>query len=145
MFKEQLDLAIEDGYSRLLCPCNGAETRNALTEKAEDHAIRVFAKNLRNLLMQSPRRRQNRLRYRSRFQNRVKDSSGGSYRQTPSDCRHISTSPPQGLRDEAKRIIRELVSKHSVNVIAIGNGTASRETEAFISDFIKDSAMSSAM
>ncbi len=126
-------------------PCNGAETRNALTEKAEDHAIRVFAKNLRNLLMQSPVGGKTVLGidpgFRTGSKIAVVDPTGKLLQTAV-----IYPHPPQGgLRDEAKRIIRELVSKHSVNVIAIGNGTASRETEAFISDFIKDSAMSSAM
>jgi uncharacterized protein len=139
IFKEQLDLAIEDGYSRLLCPAMERETRSALTEKAEDHAIRVFAKNLRNLLMQSPVGGKTVLGidpgFRTGSKIAVVDPTGKLLQTAV-----IYPHPPQGLRDEAKRIIRELVSKHSVNVIAIGNGTASRETEAFISDFIKDSA-----
>ncbi len=139
IFKEQLDLAICDGYSRLLCPAMERETRNVLTEKAEDHAITVFRRNLRNLLMQSPVSGKVVLGidpgFRTGSKIAVVDPTGKLL-----DTAVIYPHPPQELREEAEGIVRRLVAKHSVNVIAIGNGTASRETEAFISDFIKNSA-----
>lgn len=139
IFKEQLDLAICDGYSRLLCPAMERETRNVLTEKAEDHAITVFRRNLRNLLIQSPVIGKVVLGidpgFRTGSKIAVVDPTGKLL-----DTAVIYPHPPQELREEAEGIVRRLVAKHSVNVIAIGNGTASRETEAFISDFIKNSA-----
>ena len=139
IFREQLDLAIEDGYLRLLCPAMERETRSTLTEKAEDHAIGVFARNLRNLLMQSPVAGKVVLGidpgFRTGSKIAVVDPTGKLLATAV-----IYPHPPQERRDEAERIIRELVRKHSVNVIAIGNGTASRETEAFISEFIRNSA-----
>lgn len=139
IFEEQLDLAIEDGYLRLLCPAMERETRSTLTERAEDHAIIVFARNLRNLLMQSPVSGKVVLGidpgFRTGSKIAVVDPTGKLL-----DTAVIYPHPPQELREEAERIVRGLVTKYSVNVITIGNGTASRETEAFISDFIKNSA-----
>lgn len=139
IFKDQLDLAIEDGYTRLLCPAMERETRSALTEKAEDHAIGVFARNLRNLLMQSPVSGKVVLGidpgFRTGSKIAVVDPTGKLLATAV-----IYPHPPQERRDEAERIVGDLVRKHGVNVITIGNGTASRETEAFVSEFIKNSA-----
>jgi uncharacterized protein len=139
IFTEQLDLAIEDGYLRLLCPAMERETRSTLTEKAEDHAIGVFARNLRNLLMQPPVSGKVVLGidpgFRTGSKVAVVDPTGKLLATAV-----IYPHPPQERRDEAERIVRELVRKHNVDVIAIGNGTASRETEAFISEFIRNSA-----
>jgi len=139
IFTEQLDLPIEDGYLRLLCPAMERETRSTLTEKAEDHAIGVFARNLRNLLMQPPVSGKVVLGidpgFRTGSKIAVVDPTGKLLATAV-----IYPHPPQERRDEAERIVRELVRKHNVDVIAIGNGTASRETEAFISEFIRNSA-----
>jgi len=139
IFTEQLDLPIEDGYLRLLCPAMERETRSTLTEKAEDHAIGVFARNLRNLLMQPPVSGKVVLGidpgFRTGSKVAVVDPTGKLLATAV-----IYPHPPQERRDEAERIVRELVRKHNVDVIAIGNGTASRETEAFISEFIRNSA-----
>ena len=139
IFKEQLDLAIEDGYLRLLCPAMERETRGALTEQAEGHAITVFAKNLRNLLMQSPVSGKTILGidpgFRTGSKIAVVDSTGKLL-----DTATIYPHPPQELQEKSETIILSLVKKHNVDIIAIGNGTASRETEAFISDIIKNAA-----
>lgn len=141
IFREQLDLAIEDGYKRLLSPAIEREMRSMLTEKAEEHAIGVFEKNLRNLLLQSPVEGKVVLGidpgYRTGSKIAVVDPTGKLL-----ETATIYPHPPQERRDEAVRIIRDLVGKHNVDVIAIGNGTASRETEVFISELIKDSGLS---
>ena len=137
IFKEQLELAIEDGYSRLLCPAMERETRGALTEKAEGHAITVFTKNLRNLLMQSPVSGKVILGidpgFRTGSKIAVVDPTGKLL-----DTATIYPHPPQEYREEAEKIVLSLVRKHDVDIIAIGNGTASRETEAFVSDIINN-------
>jgi uncharacterized protein len=130
-FAEQLALAMEDGYKRLLAPALEREVRVALTQKAEEHAIAIFAANLRHLLLQPPLRGYKVLGidpgYRTGCKLAVVDETG-----------KYLTSATLYLHQEkqAKEILRRLLSEYEVKVIAIGNGTASRETEQLVAALI---------
>ncbi|WP_430734271.1 Tex family protein [Fodinisporobacter ferrooxydans] len=124
-----------DAYKRLIAPSIEREVRNALTEKAEEQAIRIFSFNLRNLLLQPPIRDKVVLgidpAYRTGCKIAVVDETG--------KVLHITVTyptPPQNKIAEAADCIRKLVHEYQVDVIAIGNGTGSRETEQFVADLI---------
>jgi len=128
---EQVRLAIEDGYKRLLSPSMETEIRNNTKNFADDEAIRVFAANLRELLMSPPLGRKNVLAIDPGFRTGCKivciDKEG--------NLDHYSAVFPFGSdsqKREAAREIEALCDKYKVNVIAVGNGTASRETMAFL-------------
>jgi uncharacterized protein len=130
-----LEETIADSYKRLIAPSIEREIRNALTEKAEEQAIQVFALNLRNLLLQPPVRGKVVLgidpAYRTGCKVAVVDETGKVL-----DLAVTYPTPPQNKIAEAAEIIRTLVEKHAVDIIAIGNGTGSRETEQFVADLI---------
>ncbi|MGQ9676567.1 MAG: Tex family protein [Chloroflexota bacterium] len=130
-----LRLALEDGYTRLLAPAMEREMRSELTERAERHAINVFAANLRPLLLQPPLRGRVVMGidpgYRTGCKVAVVDQTGKYVAGTT-----IYPHAPQGWWDEAREAIRALVASHGVSVIAIGNGTASRETESLVAETI---------
>ncbi len=132
---EQLQLAIDDAAGRLLLPAIERDIRRELTKKAEGHAITVFAVNLRNLLLQPPLTGYNVLGldpgYRTGCKVAVVDGTGKVV-----DSGTIYPHPPQKKRDQSLRILRQLVDGHQVGLIAIGNGTASRETEGLVADLI---------
>jgi uncharacterized protein len=134
--------AAEDAYKRLIAPSIEREVRGELTEKAEEQAIKVFAANLRQLLLQPPVRGKVVLGldpgFRTGCKFAVVDDTGKLY--------HVGViypHPPQNKREEAKKIIREAIAKYQVDVIAIGNGTASRETEEVTAELIKESGVAS--
>ncbi|MDA8352773.1 MAG: Tex family protein [Firmicutes bacterium] len=132
-----LQQAAADGYKRLLAPSIEREIRSLMTEKAEEQAIRIFSENLRNLLLQPPIRGKKVLgvdpAYRTGCKLAVVDETGKMH--------HVGVvypTPPQNRVEEAKQSIRRLVESYQIDIIAIGNGTASRETEAFIADLVRE-------
>jgi uncharacterized protein len=129
---EDLLAARKDGYARLLFPAIEREVRRDLTEIADDHAIGVFATNLRSLLLQPPMRGQTVLGidpgYRTGCKVAVVDTTGKVL-----DTRTIY---PDRRKEQAKDTLSHLVRRHRVTVVAIGNGTASRETEALVAEMI---------
>lgn len=128
--------AAEDAYDRLIFPSLEREIRNELTEKASDDAIKVFSANLRQLLMQPPIRGKVALGldpgYRTGCKVAVVDATGKVL-----DTGVIYPVPPHNKIEEAKRIVAGLIKKHGVEIIAIGNGTASHETEVFAAELLK--------
>ncbi|MGB5049579.1 MAG: Tex family protein [Caldilineaceae bacterium] len=135
-FAGQLEAAIEDGYSRLLAPAMERESRKALTEAADTHAIGAFQKNLRALLLQPPLRGRVVMgidpAYRTGCKVAVCDATGKLLHTTT-----VYPHPPQNRRSEALAELAELVQQFDVQAIAIGNGTASRETEQLVADLVK--------
>ena len=129
--------AAEDAYSRLIFPSIEREMRNALSERASESAIKVFSVNLRQLLMQPPVRNQVTLgldpAYRTGCKVAVVDGTGKVL-----ETAVIYPTPPHNKTAEAAAVIKRLVAKHSVRVFAIGNGTASHETEVFAADVIRE-------
>ncbi len=136
-YKEFLSLAAEDSYDRLIFPSVEREIRNELTEKASDSAIKVFSVNLKQLLMQPPVKGKVTLGldpgYRTGCKVAVVDATGKVL-----DTGVIYPVPPHNKIEEARKIITNLIKKHKVEIIAIGNGTASHETEVFAADLIKE-------
>ena len=128
--------AIEDGYDRLLFPSLERELRTALTDKANEQAIKMFDVNLRPLLLQAPLKGKTILgldpAYRTGCKIAVIDSNGNVLDRTV-----IFPTPPQNKIEEAEAKLTELINKHKVDVISIGNGTASKESEMFVANLIK--------
>jgi len=133
--KDWIVKAIDDSDSRLIFPSLENELRGALTEKAQDSAIEVFKENLTQLLMQPPLKDRVVLgldpAYRTGCKIAVVDATGKVL-----DTTVIYPTPPQNKIEESKRILKELIAKHGVNVISIGNGTASKESELFVAELI---------
>ncbi len=128
--------AVEDSYKRLISPAIEREIRNYLTEKAEEKSINVFAKNLNQLLMESPLIGKTILGWDPAFRTGCKlaiiDETGKVL-----DTALIYPTQPQNKVKESIKTVRELIKKYNINVIAIGNGTASRESEQIVADIIK--------
>lgn len=128
---------LEDSYKRLIAPAIERELRSDLTEKAEDGAIKVFGKNLVQLLMQPPITGQIVLGWDPAFRTGCKlavvDSTGKVL-----DTIVIYPTPPQNKIDESKRILKRLIDKYNITMISVGNGTASRESEKLIVEFLKE-------
>lgn len=137
VFTELVVRAAEDAYSRLIFPAVEREIRSSLTERASDNAIKVFSTNLKQLLMQPPVKNKVTLGldpgYRTGCKVAVVDGTGKVL-----DTGVIYPVPPKAKIEEAKTIIKGLVKKHGVEVFAIGNGTASHETEVFAAEVIKE-------
>ena len=129
--------AIEDAYKRLIAPSIEREIRNYLTEKAEKKSIEVFAKNLNQLLMESPLVGKTILGWDPAFRTGCKlaiiDETGKVL-----DTALIYPTEPQNKVKESIQTVRELIRQYDINVIAIGNGTASRESEEIVAQIIKD-------
>ena len=129
--------AVKDSYDRLIAPTIEREIRNQLTEDAEDGAIRVFASNLEQLLMQQPIAGKVVLGWDPAFRTGCKlavaDPTGRIL-----DTKVIYPTAPQNKVREAKQELEKLVRKYDVSVISVGNGTASRESEQVIIEFIKE-------
>ena len=138
-FKEALSATIADSYDRLIAPSIENEIRASLTETAEDGAIKVFGKNLTQLLMQQPIAGRVVLGWDPAFRTGCKlavvDATGKVL-----DTTVIYPTAPQNKVAEAKKTLATLVKKYNVSLISVGNGTASRESEAIIVDFIKEMA-----
>ena len=132
---QEVRTAAEDAYDRLIFPSLEREIRAALTEKADEDAIKVFRVNLRQLLMQPPVRGKVAIGldpgYRTGCKVAVVDATGRVL-----DTGVIYPTHSQTKKDEAARTLRGLIEKHGAQVIAIGNGTASRETELFTADVL---------
>lgn len=135
--QELVKEAIEDSYTRLIFPSVERELRNSLSENADDKAIKVFAENTRHLLMQPPVKGKVTLGldpgYRTGCKVAVVDATGKVL-----DTSVIYAVPPHNKIEQAKKIIKDLVKKHNVQMFAIGNGTASHETEVFACEVIKE-------
>ena len=133
---EYIQRAIDDSWDRLLYPSLERELRSTLSEGAQTQAIKMFAINLKQLLMQPPVRGQNILAvdpaYRTGCKCAVIDATG-----LVLDTTVVYPTPPQSKIAEATATLKRLIKTHKVTVIAIGNGTASKETEIFIADLIK--------
>ncbi len=129
--------AIVDAYDRLIAPSIEREIRNDLTEKAEDGAIKVFGKNLEQLLMQPPIAGQVVLGWDPAFRTGCKlavvDPTGKVL-----DTTVIYPTAPQNKVEEAKAVLKKLISKYKITLISLGNGTASRESEQVIVSLLKE-------
>lgn len=134
---QYIEQAVEDSYKRLIAPSIEREVRRELTERAEEQAIQIFSKNLRQLLLQPPVRGCTVLgidpAYRTGCKLAVVDPTGKVL-----DIGVIYPTPPHSKIAEAKQIVHTLIDQHKVTIIAIGNGTASRETEQFVADVIRE-------
>lgn len=128
---------IEDSYKRLIFPAIEREIRNELTEKAEDGAIKVFGKNLVQLLMQPPIAGQVVLGWDPAFRTGCKlavvDSTGKVL-----DTTVIYPTAPQNRVEESKKVVKQLIEKYNITLISVGNGTASRESELIIVELLKE-------
>ena len=140
IFKEALERTVQDSYKRLIAPSIERELRNALTERAEDEAIKVFAKNTEKLLMVPPVKNKRILSidpgYRTGCKVAVLDETGKLLSYTT-----IYPTKPREDIQGTEKTLSQLISKYGVNVIVIGNGTASRETEEVVSNFIKKNSL----
>ncbi|MCP4427450.1 MAG: RNA-binding transcriptional accessory protein [Chloroflexi bacterium] len=133
---EQLQLALEDAAQRLLLPAIERDVRRHLTEQAEEHAIAVFAQNMRGLLNQPPLVGHTVLAidpgFRTGSKAAVMDATG-----KPLDTATIYPHPPQKRWDDSLKTLATLIQRHNVTLIAIGNGTASRETERLAAELTR--------
>lgn len=129
--------AINDSYKRLIAPAIEREIRNILTEVAEDKSIKVFKKNLEQLLMQPPITGKTVLGWDPAFRTGCKLAVIDEYGKVL-DTAVVYPTEPQNKIKETKTIVKELIKKYKVDLIALGNGTASRESEQIISDIIKN-------
>lgn len=135
----QVELAMEDSYKRLLKPAIETEAAAAAKEKADKEAIRVFADNLRQLLLESPLGQKRVLALDPGFRTGCKlvclSAQGDLLYHTA-----IFPHPPVNRRAEAEAILQKAITDYKIEAIAIGNGTASRETETFVRDVLSDNA-----
>ncbi|KRQ87708.1 30S ribosomal protein S1 [Caloramator mitchellensis] len=135
--KEYIQRTVKDSYQRLISSSIEREIRNELTEKAEEQAIKVFAANLKNLLMQSPVKGKVVLGFDPGFRTGCKvavvDETGKLL-----DTATVYSTAPQNDIEGSKKVLKQLIYKHDVDIISLGNGTASRESEIFISELIKE-------
>jgi uncharacterized protein len=137
IFREQLQAAIKDSYERLVAPAIERELRNQITEVADEHAIHIFAENLRNLLMQPPTKGHIIMGIDPGFRTGCKVAViDETSKFLEGDT--IYPHEPKNRWDFSKQQLKTLAQKHNVNVIAIGNGTASRETEQLVAELIKE-------
>lgn len=137
IFIDHLEDAIADAYKRLLFPALERELRNDLTETASAHAIETFATNLKNLLMQPPIASKTIMGidpgYRTGCKVAVVDPTG-KYLEGGT----IFPTPPFSKTAESKKVMNALIDKYDINLIAIGNGTGCRETEAVVAEMIQE-------
>ncbi len=135
--KEYMERAIVDSYDRLIAPSIEREIRSSLFDDACEGALKVFEVNLKNLLMQAPLKGKTVLGYDPGYRNGCKlavvDKTGKVL-----DTAVIYPMKPQSRTEESKRIVKRLIAAHNVGVIAIGNGTASKESEIFIAETLKE-------
>ena len=136
--ENEVFLAIEDGYKRLIQPSIEREVRNELTEKAEEQAIHIFSENLRKLLLQPPLKGKIVLgvdpAYRTGCKLAVVDETGKVLY-----INVIYPHPPTAKRKEAEEQVLGILKDYNIEMVAIGNGTASRETEEFIAEMLQRS------
>ena len=136
-FTEMLKQTIQDSFKRLIEPSIDRETRSDLTEKAEEKAIKVFGKNAKQLLLGAPIKGKTVMgfdpAYRTGCKIAVIDETGKVL-----DISTVYPTAPQNDEEGAKKELLKLIEKDNIDMIAIGNGTASRESEAFVSNMIKE-------
>ena len=136
-FNYVIEGAIKDSYKRLIGPSIEREIRSELTEKAEDEATKNFSLNLEKLLMQPPMKDKMVLgfdpAYRTGCKLAIVDNTGKML-----DIKVIYPHEPRNEKEKSKKILLDLIDKYNVDIIAIGNGTASRESEAFVASVIKE-------
>ncbi len=136
-YNEMLTNTIEDSYKRLIEPSIEREIRSDLTERSEEKAIKVFGKNAKQLLLQPPIKNMVVMgfdpAYRTGCKIAVIDQTGKLL-----DTTTVYPTEPQNDVEGAKKTLKALIKKYGINMIAIGNGTASRESESFVSDMIKE-------
>ena len=134
---EEVKLSIEDAYKRLIFPSIEREIRNHLTEMAHERAISVFGQNVKSLLLQPPVRDKVVMgfdpAYRTGCKIAVVDKNGKLL-----DYTTVYPTKPQNDVDKAKKTLKDLIEKYDIDIISIGNGTASRESEQFVSEMIKE-------
>ncbi|MBQ2691072.1 MAG: helix-hairpin-helix domain-containing protein, partial [Clostridia bacterium] len=132
-----LEEAVQDSYDRLIAPSIATELRNMATESGEERAIEVFGHNLKALIMASPLKGKVVMgfdpAYRTGCKIAVVDAKGDVLATTV-----VYPTPPQKKTIDAKRVLKELIYKHKVDVISIGNGTASKESEIFVAELISE-------
>lgn len=137
IWTEYIKNAVADSYKRLIQPSIEREIRNMLTESADEQAIKIFGLNLKALLMQPPIKGKTVLAldpaYRTGCKIAVCDKTGKVL-----DTTVIYPTPPQNKTEEAKAVLKKLIKKHNVEIISIGNGTASKESEIFIAELLKE-------
>ena len=137
IFKDDLKNCVQDAYKRLIAPSIENELRNDATELADDKAIKVFGVNIKNLLLQAPLKNMTVMgfdpAYRTGCKIAVIDETGKLLATTT-----VYPTEPQNDVEGAKKELKNLIKKYKVNMIAIGNGTASRESEQFVADMIKE-------
>ena len=136
-FTEMLQNTIQDAFQRLIEPSIDREIRSDLTEKAEEKAIKVFGQNAKQLLLGAPIKGKTVMgfdpAYRTGCKIAVIDETGKVL-----DTATVYPTAPQNDIDGAKKTLLDLIEKDNINMIAIGNGTASRESEMFVADMIKE-------
>ncbi len=136
---KEVEAAIEDSYKRLIQPSIEREIRTELSEKGETQAIHIFSENLRNLLLQPPMKDKMVLgvdpAYRTGCKLAVIDETGKLL-----EVAVIYPHPPKSDQQGAKKTLKRLTDAYPIEIMAIGNGTASRETEQFVADFIGETA-----
>ena len=136
-YKELLDSVVKDSYSRLIAPSIEREIRNELTDKAEEQAIKVFAANLRNLLLQAPIKGKVVMGFDPAFRTGCKiaivDETGKLL-----DTTTVYLTLSENQLAEGKKVLENLIKKYNVEVISLGNGTASRESERICAEIIKE-------
>ncbi|MBP5308820.1 MAG: RNA-binding transcriptional accessory protein [Clostridia bacterium] len=129
--------AVEDGYDRLIYPSIEREIRGILTDNAGEQGIKMFAGNLKPLLMQPPVKDKVTMgldpAYRTGCKIAVVDETGKVLAKTV-----VYPTPPQSKTEEAKKVLLDLIDKYGVDVISIGNGTASKESEIFVAELVKE-------
>jgi uncharacterized protein len=134
--KSMMTAVVEDAYKRLIAPSIEREVRGELSEKAEEHAIQIFAENLRNLLLQAPVKGQVVLgvdpAFRTGCKLAVVDDTGKLL-----EVAVTYPTAPHNRTAEAEAVFKRLIAQYNVNLLVIGNGTASRETEQFVAEVIK--------
>jgi len=135
--KEEIVNSIEDSYKRLIFPSIEREIRANLTENAQERAISVFGKNVKSLLLQAPVKDKVVMGFDPAFRTGCKiavvDKNGRLL-----DTTTVYPTEPQNKVEESKKELKNLIEKYNIDIIAIGNGTASRESEKFVSDMIKE-------
>ena len=137
IFEEDIKLCIADAYKRLIAPSIETEIRGSITDDADESAIKVFGVNVKNLLLQAPIKNMTVMgfdpAYRTGCKIAIINDTGKVLATTT-----VYPTEPQNDVVGAKKELKELIKKHNVNMIAIGNGTASRESEQFVADMLKE-------
>lgn len=133
---EVIKEAIQDSLKRLILPSIEREIRSELTQKAEEHAIEIFSENLKNLLLQAPLKGKKILGLDPAYRTGCKLAVINEYGSFV-DKNVIYPHPPVSKTDQAEKIFVDIIKKHDIELVAIGNGTASRESEQFVAEMIK--------